>query len=77
MEDKIFLREAKGGLFSVKFVYQFLSEIEVHPFPSKIVWNSLVPCNVGFFVWEASWGRILTLDQIKRRGRALANRCFL
>ena len=77
MEDKIYFREAKGGLFSIKFVYQFLSEIEVHPFPSKIVWNSWVPCNVGFFAWEASWGRILTLDQIKRRGRALANRCFL
>ena len=29
------------------------------------------------FAWEASWGRVLTLDQLKRRGRALANRCFL
>ena len=24
-----------------------------------------------------SWGRVLTLDQLQRRGRALANRCFL
>ena len=32
---------------------------------------------VGFFAWEASWGRILTLDQIKRKGRALTNKCFL
>ena len=32
---------------------------------------------VGFFVWEALWLKVLTLDQLKRRGRALANRCFL
>ena len=77
LEDKIFLREAKGGLFSVSFVYQHLFDIEAHLFPSKLIWNSKVPTKVGFFVWEASWGRILTLDQLKRRDRALANRCFL
>ena len=36
-----------------------------------------MPSKVGFIAWEASWGRILTLDQIKKRGRALSNRCFL
>ena len=36
-----------------------------------------MPSKVGFFAWEASWGRVLTLDQLKRRGGALANRCFL
>ena len=30
-----------------------------------------------FFAWEASWGKVLTLDQLKKRGRILANRCFL
>ena len=36
-----------------------------------------MPTKVGFFAWEASWGKILTLDQLKRKGRILANRCFL
>ena len=76
LEDKIFFREAKGGLFSASFVYQHLFDIEAHLFPSKLIWNSWVPTKVGFFACEASWGRILTLDQLKRRGRALANRCF-
>ena len=31
---------------------------------------------MGFFVWEASWRKVLTLDQLKRRGWTLANRCF-
>ena len=62
LEDKLFLREAKGGLFSVKFAYRYLSNLEAHPFPSNLIWNSWVTTKVGFFVWEASWGRILTLD---------------
>ena len=30
-----------------------------------------------FFAWEVSWGKVLALDQLKKRGRPLANRCFL
>ena len=30
-----------------------------------------------FFAWEASWDKVLTLDQLKERGCILANRCFL
>lgn len=36
-----------------------------------------LPSKVGFFAWEALWGKVLTLDQLKRRGWTLANRCFL
>ena len=46
-------------------------------FPSRSIWNPVIPPRMGFFAWEASWGKVLTLDQLKRRGRALANRCFL
>ena len=37
----------------------------------------MVPFKVGFFAWVASRGKVLTLDQLKRRGRPLANRCYL
>ena len=30
---------------------------------------------ISFFAWEVSWGKVLTLDQIQKRGWALANRC--
>ncbi|RVW17076.1 hypothetical protein CK203_076007 [Vitis vinifera] len=36
-----------------------------------------VPPKVAFFAWEASWGKILTMEQLQRRGYSLANRCFL
>ncbi|RVW51019.1 Prolyl endopeptidase [Vitis vinifera] len=32
---------------------------------------------ISFFMWEASWGRVLTLDRLQKRGWALANKCFL
>ena len=48
-------------------------------FSSQVYLDIWVPSKVGFFffAWEASWIKILTLDHLKRRGRALANRCFL
>ena len=55
LEDKLFLREAKGGLFSMKFVYHYLFDLEAYPYPYKLIWNSWVPTKVGFFAWEASW----------------------
>ena len=32
---------------------------------------------MSFFAWEVSWGKVMTLDQLKKRGRPLANRCYL
>ena len=37
----------------------------------------MVKGGLFFFAWEASCDKVLTLDQPKRRGRSLANRCFL
>ena len=30
-----------------------------------------------FFAWEATYGKTLTLDQLKKRGWSLLNRCYL
>ena len=36
-----------------------------------------VPTKMGFFAWEALWGKVLTPYQLKRRGWNIANRSFL
>ena len=36
--------------------------------PVKILWNPYVPSKVGFFAWEAWWGKVLTMDQLKKGG---------
>ena len=47
------------------------------PFPLGIIWNSQVPSKVSFFAWEACWVKVLTLDQLQRRGWLLVNTCAL
>ena len=36
-----------------------------------------MPPKVAFFAWEASWGKVLTLEQLQGKGFSLANWCFL
>ena len=77
MEDKILFKGSRNNGFSVKSMYSVLDCSPQVDFPYRSIWNPVIPPRMGFFVWEASWGRVLTLDQLKRRERALANRCFL
>ena len=76
-EDKVFWAETKSGSFSIKSLYSTLKEGRVDPFPLSVVWNAWVPTKVSFVAWEATWERVLTLDQLQRRGCFLANRCSL
>ena len=47
------------------------------PFSKSIIWSPCVPNKVCFFAWEATWGKALMLDQLKKRGWSLLNRCYL
>ena len=76
-EDKVIWTASKCGAFSVKSLYSIL-EPRVSPlFPNGSIWRVSVPTKVAFFAWEASWGKVLTLEQLQRRGYSLTNRCFL
>ena len=56
-EDEVFWAVTKSGSFSVKSLLSILKEVRVSPFPTSIVWNAWVPPKVGFFAWEATWGK--------------------
>ena len=73
----LFLKGVKEKGFSVKIMYKSLDPSPAIEFPSHSVWNLVVPPKIGFFTWEVAWGKVLTLDQLKRRGMTFANRCFL
>ena len=63
----------KGWNFLDKVTLQSSSIL----FPMKNIWKLCVKPKVSFFAWEASWGKVLTLDQVKKKkGWALANRCY-
>ena len=72
-EDVLLMKDVKDVRFSVKHFYLLLAMVWDSLFPFRFVWNPWVPTKVGFFAWEASWGKVLTLDQLKKRGRSLAN----
>ena len=46
-------------------------------FPWGIMWRSWASMSVSFFAWEVSWNKISTIDQLKRRGWNMLNRCYL
>ncbi|KAJ9680532.1 hypothetical protein PVL29_019761 [Vitis rotundifolia] len=77
LEDRMVWNVTKNGIFSVKSCFNSLDNSSAVPFPWRIIWSPFVPTKVGFFAWEASWGKVLTQDQLKRRGWNLANRCSL
>ena len=75
-EDRVSWVESKDGNFSVKSLYKAFELDSTRCFPMKIIWNSSVQPKVSLFAWEASWGKVLTLNQVQKRGCALANRCY-
>ena len=76
-EDKLSLKNAKDKGFSVKSMYKGFDVSPAFDFPHRLVWNPVAPPKIGVFAWEAAWGKVLTLDQLKRRGMTFANRCFM
>lgn len=61
-------KEFKFDKFSIKNFYSFLVWGRVKSFLIILVWNSWIPIKKGFFSWEATWGRILTINKLKKRG---------
>ena len=68
---------SRCGTFSVKSLYSILESSDSLLFSSGSIWRVSVPPKVAFFAWEASWEKVLTLDQLQKRRHSLANRCFL
>ncbi|RVW63714.1 hypothetical protein CK203_052751 [Vitis vinifera] len=57
-----------NGQFSVKKAYSLLASLVAAVFPKSNVWVDRVPTKIAFFVWEAAWGKVLTLDRLQKRG---------
>ena len=76
-EDKLMLKNVKAKGFSVKTMYKGIDVSPAFDLPHRLIWNPVAPQKIGVFAWEAVWGKVLTLDQLKRRGMTFANRCFM
>ncbi|RVW50823.1 hypothetical protein CK203_076848 [Vitis vinifera] len=76
-DDSVFWKKGEDGLFKVKKAYSVLVNSQGVDFPHSNVWVDKVPTKIAFFAWEATWGKVLTLDRLQRRGWQLLNRLGL
>ena len=67
-EDLALWKGGKNGKFGVKDAYGLLTSHSTSLFPKKGIWVENVPSKLAFFAWEATWGRILTIDRLQKRG---------
>ena len=50
---------------------------EPNHFPWKSIWRTKAPSRVAFFSWSAALGKSLTLDNVRKRGIVVINRCCM
>ncbi|CAL1356777.1 unnamed protein product [Linum trigynum] len=69
-----------SGRFSVSSATKHLAAVRSTSsdhFPAKMVWQNLIPSKICIFLWLVYHNRLLTLDNLKKRGYHLPNRCSL
>jgi hypothetical protein len=76
-QDKLWWNPSKKGRFKVKDFFRALSNAEGYDFPWKSVWRTKAPPRAAFFVWSAALGKILTLDNLRKRQVVVVNRCYM
>uniref|UniRef100_A0A2N9FNC6 Reverse transcriptase zinc-binding domain-containing protein n=1 Tax=Fagus sylvatica TaxID=28930 RepID=A0A2N9FNC6_FAGSY len=67
----------KDGVFDSRSYYSALSARPGRRFPWKSIWAVKAPPRVAFFIWTATWGRILTCDNLMRKGYTMAGAGFI
>ena len=59
------------------YIYFFFSGPLNASFPWKSIWCIKAPKRVSFLLWTTVWDRILTIDNLVKRGLSLINWCCL
>jgi hypothetical protein len=75
--DAMRWKPCKHGLFDTRSFYHALRGNNEIKFPWKSNWGVKAPRRVSFFVWIASWGKILTCDNLMRRGYNIVGWCCM
>jgi hypothetical protein len=76
-EDKLCWIPRRHKSFEVKSYYTVLSSLVQSSFPWKSIWKVKVPLRVAFFVWTATLGKILTLDNLCKRNIIVMEWCYM
>uniref|UniRef100_A0A2N9FSE1 RNA helicase n=1 Tax=Fagus sylvatica TaxID=28930 RepID=A0A2N9FSE1_FAGSY len=71
VEDGSWWHLRKNGRFDIRSFYEALCDSPHVTFPWKSIWCTKAPRRVHFFVWSAAWNKILTCDNLTKRGYTL------
>jgi hypothetical protein len=66
-EDKLWWIPFKNGLFVVNSFHKVLVCHGGILFPWKSIWQTKIPSSVAFYAWLAALGKILTINNLKKR----------
>ena len=65
--DSICWKLSSQKVFFVNSFYKRFIAPVIKCYPWKSVWKSLVPSKVNFFMWTASLGKVLMIDNLRKR----------
>jgi hypothetical protein len=75
--NRLWWFSSKKGLFKVKSFFSFLVGSVSRRFPWKSVWRTQAPSRAAFFAWSAVLGKILTVDNLRKRHIIIVDKCCL
>ena len=76
-EDRLCWRSRATKGFTVKNFYSCLCPSPSASFPWKIIWKAKVPPRIAFFSWTAALGKLLTMDNLRKRHLIIVDWCYL
>uniref|UniRef100_A0A2N9GZQ1 Reverse transcriptase domain-containing protein n=1 Tax=Fagus sylvatica TaxID=28930 RepID=A0A2N9GZQ1_FAGSY len=77
VDDGLWWTLKTTGMFDVRSYYCSLRESPDIAFPWKCIWRTKAPRRACFFVWTAAWNKILTYDNLRKRGYNLPSWCCM
>jgi hypothetical protein len=76
-DDKLVWSHCKSGQFDVWSYYGALQASTRSRFPWKIIWGVKTPRRISFFLWTTARDKILTCDNLIKRGHVLVAWCCM
>ena len=76
-DDTMVWQLNRSVVFDVHSFYKSLLKAPLVFFPWQCIWSVKVPRRVSFFLWTATRGGILTLDNLVKKNLPLVNWCCL
>jgi hypothetical protein len=77
VEDGLRWNLKKNGNLDIRSYYDALRASPNVVFPWKSIWRTKAPRRVCIFVWTAAWNKILTCDNLRKRGYTLTSWCCM